>query len=327
MKVTVIGGGAWGTALAAAVVRAGHDVMLWARDEQIVEEIQKNATNHKYLGPVFLPKGVQATTDFIQALHDTDAVLMAIPAQQMRSVLHLMADHMPIVPIAICAKGIEKSTQALMSKLVSEELPTHPIAVLSGPTFATEVAAGKPTAITLACQQPKYAKILVKALGSSVFRPYLSADLIGVQIAGIVKNILAIACGIIMGRNLGENARAALITRGLHEMALLISARGGATKTVQSLSGLGDLMLTCTSLQSRNTSFGYALGQGQDLDQLLTTPTKLAEGVWSIATMRQIAEADGLEMPIITAVDAIISHHADIDTTIVKLLGRPFREE
>jgi glycerol-3-phosphate dehydrogenase (NAD(P)+) len=231
------------------------------------------------------------------------------------------------VPAVICAKGIETATLALMSEAVAAELPGMPVAVLSGPTFAIEVARGLPTAITLACAEPGPGQDLVEALGTPSFRPYLSDDLIGAQMGGAVKNVLAIACGIVEGRGFGDNARAALITRGLAEMTRLAMAKGGRRETLMGLSGLGDLILTASSSQSRNYSLGFALGQGQSLESILAGRHSVTEGVHTAGAVVGMARATEIEMPIAQAVDAVINGRADLDTVISALLARPFRSE
>ena len=233
----------------------------------------------------------------------------------------------PGTPIVICAKGIEERTGALLSEVVVEALPQAPLALLSGPTFAAEVAAGFPTAITLAASDPALGQRLVQSLGSRAFRPYYTDDVAGAQIGGAVKNVIAIACGIVVGRQLGDNARAALITRGLAEMARLALAKGGRGETLMGLSGLGDLTLTCTSLQSRNHSLGVALGEGKRLAEILAARHSVAEGVTSASATAALAERLRIDMPIVAAVDAILHRGAAIDATIEALLSRPFRSE
>jgi glycerol-3-phosphate dehydrogenase (NAD(P)+) len=231
------------------------------------------------------------------------------------------------VPAVICAKGIEMTTGALMAEVVAAELPEAPVAVLSGPTFAIEVARGLPAAITLACADAALGQSLVEAIGTATFRPYLADDVVGVQVGGAVKNVLAIGCGIVEGRALGDNARAALITRGLAELMRFAAAKGGKAETLMGLSGLGDLILTASSSQSRNYSLGFALGEGRTLAEVLGSRHSVTEGVWTAGIVARQAAAMGLEMPIATAVEAILHHGAAVDDAVRGLLARPFRAE
>lgn len=326
-RIGVIGGGAWGTALAAAARVNGCAVTVWALENDVVDAINSRHENSVYLPGVALDPGIRATTDLAQAV-DADAVLLVAPAQHLRRVC---ADAAPAwrpgTPAVICAKGIEQNTCALMSEAVADSLPGQPLAVLSGPTFAKEVAAGLPTAVTLACPDPTLDKPLADALGSSHFRTYRSDDLIGAQIGGAVKNVLAIGCGIVEGKGLGDNARAALITRGLAEMTRIALAKGGQLATMMGLSGIGDLVLTCNAMQSRNFSLGFALGNGATLDQVLGERKSVAEGVFSASSVAAMGSRLGVATPICAAVDRILNHGADIDTVIEELLARPIGEE
>jgi glycerol-3-phosphate dehydrogenase (NAD(P)+) len=324
----IIGGGAWGTALAQTLRRAGRTVMLWAREPEVVESINKHRENSYFLPGVRLDSGIKATGDLGAAAREADAVLLAGPAQHLRVLLKTLAPHLERkTPLVLCTKGIEDKTGALMSEVLAEIVPRTPMAVLSGPTFAREVAAGLPTAVTLACANAKLGGTLVEALGTASFRPYLSSDIVGAQIGGAVKNVLAIACGVIMGKKLGDNARAALITRGLAEMVRLASAKGGKAETLMGLSGLGDLALTCTGTQSRNLSLGIALGEGQSLAAALGSRRSIAEGVASSAACVALAAKLKVEMPITAAVDAILHKNAPIEREIAALLARPFKAE
>jgi glycerol-3-phosphate dehydrogenase (NAD(P)+) len=326
-RVGIIGGGAWGTTLAVVVRRTGRDAVVWAREADVVAAINTHALNPDFLPGVTLDPGIRATSEMAEAV-DADVVLLATPAQKLREVASaLSASLAPGVPAVICTKGIERDTCALMSEIVAEVLPARPLAVLSGPTFASEVARGLPTAVTLACTDPVLGARLVRVLGNPRFRPYLADDLIGAQIGGAVKNVLAIACGITIGRRLGENARAALITRGLAEMVRLGLAMGAKVETMIGLSGFGDLTLTCNSTQSRNTSLGIALGQRQALEDVLARRTAVTEGVATAAAVVKLARRHAVEMPITQAVDAVVNHGADIDAMIEDLLARPFTEE
>jgi len=323
----IIGGGAWGTALAQVLRRAGRDVVLWAREAEVVMAISTAAENPLFLPGIKLERGICTTGELAVAAR-ADAVLLTTPAQHLRAIAAELAPHLPKgVPLVLCTKGVEEKTGALMSEVASAAAPGAPLAVLSGPTFAREVAAGLPTAVTLAAADAALGAKLVTALGGRSFRPYLSADPIGAQVGGAVKNVLAIACGVVMGKKFGDNARAALITRGLAEMVRLAVAKGGKAETLMGLSGLGDLSLTCTGLQSRNLSLGVALGEGQTLASILGARRSVAEGVTSSSACVALARKLGIEMPIAQAVDAILHHGAAIDREIEGLLARPFKPE
>ncbi|MGH7008055.1 MAG: NAD(P)H-dependent glycerol-3-phosphate dehydrogenase [Stellaceae bacterium] len=323
----IIGGGAWGTALAQVLRRAGRDVILWAREAEVVTAVSTAAENPIFLPGITLECGIRATGELAAAAR-ADAVLLTPPAQHLRAIAAQLAPHLPKgVPLVLCTKGIEEKTGALMSEAAAAAAPGAPLAVLSGPTFAREVAAGRPTAVTLAAADATLGAKLVTALGGRSFRPYLSGDPIGAQVGGAVKNVLAIACGIVMGKKFGDNARAALITRGLAEMVRLAVAKGGKAETLMGLSGLGDLTLTCTGLQSRNLSLGVALGEGQTLAAILDARRSVAEGVTSSAACVALARKLGIEMPIVQAVDAILHRGAAIDREIEGLLARPFKAE
>ena len=326
-RIGVVGGGAWGTALAQAAARAGRSVVLWALEPDVVDAINQRHENSRFLAGIALDPAIRASGKLADIAH-TDAVLLVAPAQHLHGVGRALAPFLPAgVPVAICAKGIELGTSALMSEVAAAVLPDTPLAVLSGPTFAAEVARGQPTAVTLACADPLLGARLVEALGGRMFRPYLSDDMIGAQIGGAVKNVLAIACGVVEGKCCGDNARAALITRGLAEMVRLGVALGGRAETLMGLSGLGDLTLTCTSRQSRNNSLGVALGEGRPLADILGERQTVAEGVHSAAAVVALAARVGVDMPICAAVDAILNGGAGIEEVIEGLLARPFRDE
>ena len=327
-RIAIIGGGAWGTALACVARRAGHKASLWVREAEIADAINAGKGNPVFLPGIALESGIAATGDMAAALARADAVLLVAPSQFLRPVAGSMRPHLtPGTPVVLCAKGIEHDTLALMTEAAEETLPGCPIAVLSGPTFAREVALGLPTAVTLACADAAVGQRVVDLIGIPLFRPYLSDDPIGAEIGGAVKNVLAIACGIVTGKKLGDNTRAALITRGLAEMARLGVAKGGKPETLMGLSGLGDLTLTCNGPQSRNMSLGIALGEGRALQEVMAERKSIAEGVFSAATVVALAARLGVEMPICAAVDQVINHGADIERTIAGLLSRPFRTE
>ncbi len=322
-KLGIIGAGAWGTALAHAAARAGRPVTLQTREAEVAQSINREHRNPLFLPDVDLDPAIVATTDGAEAVR-ADAVLLAAPAQFMRAVCAPLADAWtPGVSAVICAKGIERQTLALMSEVVAQVLPRAPIAVLSGPTFACEVAAGLPAAVTLAAGDPALGQDLARAIGSAKFRVYQSDDPIGAQMGGAVKNVLAIACGIVQGRGLGDNARAALITRGLGEIVRLGKAKGGRPETLMGLSGLGDLTLTCNAMQSRNFSLGVALGEGANLDEVLRRRVSVAEGVFTASSISGLAAKFDVDIPICGAVDRVLNQGADIDDTIAGLLARP----
>lgn len=325
--IGILGAGAWGTALAQAISTAGHQTVLWAHEPELVEAINRDHENTLFLKGIPLNPAIRATTVLAEA-GEMDAVLLVVPAQFLRGVAErLAADMASGIPLVICAKGIEQDTCALMSEVIAEIFPGHPLNVLSGPTFATEVAKGMPTALTLAATDDRIGAELVEAVGTPQIRPYLTNDVIGAEIGGAVKNVLAIACGITEGRQFGDSARAAIITRGLAEMTRLCVAKGGRAETMMGLSGLGDLTLTCTSTQSRNYSLGLALGQGEDLEAFMGARRSVAEGVFSAAAVAALARQVGVEMPIVEAVDSIVNSGETVDTAIRDLLARPFRPE
>jgi glycerol-3-phosphate dehydrogenase (NAD(P)+) len=326
-RIGIIGAGAWGTALAIVLRRAQRSVLVWARTPEIARTINERHENPLYLPGLRLDPAIRVTSD-IAAAAASDAVLLVPPAQHLRAVATRLAAHLPTtVPVVIGAKGIEQQTGLLMTEVVAATLPGRPMAVLSGPTFAAEVAQGLPTAVTLACADATLGARLVQAIGTATFRPYLSDDPLGAEIGGAVKNVLAIACGICIGRRLGDNARAALMTRGLAEIIRLGVARGAKPATLMGLSGLGDLVLTCNGRQSRNLSLGIALGEGRPLAAIMGERRSVAEGVFSAGAVVALADRLGVEMPISAAVDAIVNRGADIDDAIAGLLERPFTQE
>jgi len=323
----IVGAGAWGTALATAAARAGGEALLWAHRQETASRINETRHNPDYLPDIQLPDAVIATARLTD-LAGRDALLLAVPAQTLREVAQQMASYLPReTPLVVCCKGIEQQTAKPMSLVLAETLPDRPIAVLSGPTFAAEVAAGLPSAATVGAADAGLGKSLAASLGSSHFRLYWTDDLTGVELGGAVKNVLAIPCGIAIGRKLGDNARAALVARGLAEMMRFGAATGARAETLMGLSGLGDLVLTCTSRQSRNLSLGIALGEGRTLADYLAGRRTVAEGLYSAAAVCRMAAAAGIEMPIATAVDAILNRGAAIETALEALLQRPPRSE
>ena len=327
-RLAVIGGGAWGTALALVAHRAGSTATIWARDPDIAAAIGSRHENPVYLPGVTLDPAIAATGDLAQAVAGAEAALLAVPAQFLRDVLKAMAPHLPPgMPLLLCAKGIEIVTLMTMSELAGELCPGSPAAVLSGPSFSAEVARDLPTAVVVASRDPALAREFIAALGSPRFRPYLSTDPIGAELGGAVKNVLAIACGIVDGLRLGDNARAALITRGLAEMTRLGIAKGARAETFAGLSGLGDLVLTCNGAQSRNHALGMALGSGATLGAALAGRRSVVEGVASAAAIAALAERLAVEMPIVAAVDAVLHRGMAIAPMIEGLLARPRRSE
>ena len=326
-KIGIIGAGAWGTALAMAAIRAGNEVVIQAHELEVAEVINRHHENSIFLPSYELDLGIKATSVMVDAV-DADVVLLVAPAQHMRGVCDAAAADWPSgVPAIICAKGIEQGSCALMSEVVGEMLPGKPIAVLSGPTFAAEVARDLPTAVTLACDDETMAKVLMETLSTRYFRIYRSRDVIGSQIGGAVKNVLAIACGIVEGRKLGDNTRAALVTRGLAEISRLGIAKGAHAETLAGLSGMGDLTLTCNAVQSRNFSLGVALGSGQRLEDILSERNSVAEGVFTASSVTDLARRLNVDLPICSAVDGVLNHGANIDATINGLLARPLKAE
>lgn len=327
MKIAIVGAGAWGTVLAMAARRAGCDVLIWAFEPEVADGIAQDNENRPYLPGVKLDPAIRATNDLGDAAA-ADIVLLAAPAQHLRRTVGPLAGQLaPSTPLVICSKGIEQKTLSLMSEAVSSLFAANPIMILSGPTFASDVAAGLPTAVTLAADDIDAAQRVADGLSSERFRPYSGNDVIGAQIGGAIKNVLAIACGIAEGRGFGDNARAALITRGLAELTRLCVAKGGRAETMMGLSGMGDLVLTCTGTQSRNYSLGRAIGGGRTLADILDERNSVAEGVFTASAAVALAEQLAVDMPIATAVDAVLNREADIDDVIGALLARPLRAE
>lgn len=325
-KIGIVGAGAWGSALALTAVRAGRQALLWAHEAEVAEAIRRDGVNPVYLPGIALDH--VAVTSTLADLVTSNAILLVVPAQFLRPVCRSLKPHLRAgVPVVVCAKGIESNSLAAMSELVAEELPDAPLAVLSGPTFAIEVARGLPTAITMACADAAVGQRLVEAMGTASFRPYLTDDVIGAEIGGAVKNVLAIACGVVEGRGLGDNARAALITRGMAELMRLAVAKGARPETCMGLSGLGDLMLTASSPQSRNYSLGFALGEGKSLADILASRRSVTEGVASAASVVGLAAKLGIEMPICSAVEGLLYRDVGVEDTIRGLLARPFKAE
>lgn len=323
----VIGAGAWGTALAQVAGWAGLDVLLQAREPEVVESLTARRVNELFLPDVVLDSRVSVTAELAD-LAQCDLILAVPPAQHMRSTLTAFAPHHRAgVPVILCSKGIERGSLKLMTDVLAETLPAAPAAVLSGPSFAGEVARGLPSAVTLACADAALGQALMETLSAPTFRPYLASDLIGAEVGGAIKNVLAIACGISEGRGLGRSAHAALITRGFAEMTRMGVALGGQAETVAGLCGLGDLVLTCSSPQSRNMSLGLALGQGQTVDQALAGKRSVAEGYESAPAVRELAAKMGVDMPISLAVADVLAGETTVPEMIEALLSRPLKAE
>jgi len=326
-SVGVIGGGAWGTALAQTLRLAGREVRLWAREADVAAEINASHTNSAFLPGVTLDPRLEATTD-LAGIAALDAVLMVAPAQHVRAVAGELTGHLPArKPVVLCAKGLEQATGKLLGEVLGETIPQATQAVLSGPSFAADVARGLPAALTLAIADEALGETLATSLGSRALRIYWSSDTVGVQLGGAVKNVLAIAAGIVDGRGLGASAHAALVTRGFAELRRFGEALGARPETLMGLSGLGDLLLTCGSAQSRNMSLGRALGQGRTLEGVLGGRRSVAEGVYTAAAVARVATEKGVDMPICLAVHAIVEAKLTVDQAIEALLSRPQRAE
>ena len=322
--VGIIGGGAWGTALAAVMAQIHNDVLIWAREDEVVSGINDAHENNGFLPGLTLSPKIRATNDLFE-MAQCGALLIVTPAQHVRATLQALPPSE--VPLLLCAKGIEADTQMLVSDIAAEVRPGNPLAVLSGPTFAHEVAAGKPTAITLATTDQALGASLMKLIATPHFRPYWSDDVVGAEIGGAVKNVLAIGCGVVDGAGLGLNARAALIARGFAEMQRYGLARGGRTETLAGLSGLGDLVLTCSSENSRNFSLGRGLGQGRAAADLMADRRTVAEGAFTAPVLSQSAKALGVDMPIVAAVCALLDGTATVAHVVQALLARPLKAE
>ncbi|MDN3278724.1 NAD(P)H-dependent glycerol-3-phosphate dehydrogenase [Frankia sp. RB7] len=320
-SVAVIGAGAWGTALATVAARAGRNVTLWARNAEHAARIASTRDNPRLPGVKLTPE-IVVTSDLRLAAR-ADMLLIATPAQHLRGAVNMLASHVTKpVPIIACAKGIEHGTHKFMTDVIAEAAPHAQPAILSGPSFADDVARGLPTAVTLAAKDEALASQMVQALGSATFRPYHTKDVRGVEIGGAAKNVLAIAAGIVVGRNLGASALAALTTRGFSELARLGRACGARAETLSGLSGLGDLLLSCSTAQSRNFALGIALGRGE-----AAPAGKLAEGAFTAPVLVELATAQKVDMPVSQAVAAILDGRLTIDAAIEGLLTRPFKAE
>jgi glycerol-3-phosphate dehydrogenase (NAD(P)+) len=323
MRIGVIGAGAWGTALAQVAAQGCGDVLLWAREADVVNSVNAAHVNATFLPGVPLSRNIRATAD-LAALEAADALFVVVPTQHLAGVI--AAAPVGGRALVLCAKGIEAGTKRLVSEIAHDACPDAPVAVLSGPTFAHEVAAGKPTAVTIASDDAALRERLAERLTGTALRPYLSDDVAGAEIGGAVKNVLAIACGVVEGAGLGQNARAALIARGFAEMTRFGLARGGRAETLAGMSGLGDLVLTCSSTSSRNFSLGVGIGQGRPARELLADRRTVAEGAATAPVLREAAREAGVDMPLTEAVCALLEG-ADVRAIVDRLLARPLRTE
>ncbi len=336
-RIAVIGSGAWGTALASVARRAGRRVVIWGRDAETVAAIRDRQENPRYLPDIALPEGIEATTDMDVALAHAEAVLIVTPSNTLREVCARMRPHLPPgVPVALCAKGIEAKTGLLLGEVAGSELPGHPIGALSGPTFAKETVLAHPTAATIAFDFTYRDRLdphlspatrLAVSMSSESFRPYISDDLVGVEIGGAVKNVIAIACGMMSGAGFAENTRAALITRGMDEMKTLAENLGGRRETVTGLSGAGDLTLTCSSTTSRNMSLGTQLGRGLSRAECFEGRDVVVEGEVNSVSVIDLARKIGVTLPICQSVYEVLQEGADIPRTFRDLWSRPIEAE
>lgn len=321
---TIVGGGSFGTAMACVARRAGLQVRMWAREPEVVESINSGRGNPFFLAGIPLEAGIAATSDLGEAIGRADLVLLAVPSQFLRGVAAAMRPALrPGIAVVSCSKGIERCTCALMPEVIAEALPQARVAVLAGPSFAKEVALGLATGVTLASNDRPLAEQLAQALTSARFRVYTSDDPISATIGGAFKNVLAIACGIAIARNMGENVRGLLIARGLYETACIARAKGGNPVNLLGLAGSGDVTLTCMGTQSRNTTFGIALGEGRLPADILAERKVVTEGVHTAASIDELGRHLGVVVPIATAVNRIVNEGASIDATFAELLAQP----
>ncbi len=320
----IVGGGAFGTAMACAARRAGLAVRLWAREPEVVASINAGKGNPLFLADIPLEPGIAATCHLDEAIETADFVLLAVPSQFLRGIAEeLRAVLRPGTAVVSCSKGIERGTCALMPEVIAEALPQARVAVLAGPSFAREVALGLPTGVTVASADHALARELAQALTSAHFRIYPSDDPISATIGGAFKNVLAIACGIAIARAMGENVRGLLIARGLYEMACIARAKGGNPLNLLGLAGSGDVTLTCMGTQSRNTTFGIALGQGRSPADILAERKVVTEGVHTAASLSELGRRLGVPVQIASAVNRIVNEGAAIEPTFAELLARP----
>ena len=326
-SIGVIGGGAWGTALAQLLASNGRKTLLWAREEDVVKSINNDNENKTFLAGIKLDESLKATND-LQEAAACDVLLMVTPAQHLRSTVESIKHHLKNgKPVVICSKGIELESGLLLSQVIESIDPEIVKAVMTGPTFASEIAKGLPGAATIACKDKDVATELQDIIGVPRFRPYATTDVIGTQLGGAIKNVIAIACGVVWGRKLGESARAALVTRGVAEIARLGVAMGAKRETLLGMCGIGDLMLTCSSMQSRNFSLGAALGEGKSLKEILDSRNAVTEGVHTVHSTLSLAQKHAVDMPISEAVANLMEEGYSVDDAIEDMLNRPFSYE
>ena len=327
-KIAVVGTGIWGTALALTAARAGNQVLCWAREPEVVEAINQSHVNKVFLPDIPLPDAIRATNNIADVFDFADVVLLTASAQWTRTTLKLMKPFVkPSTIIVLCAKGIEVDTGKMLSEIVDEEISDATIAILSGPGFAIDVAQRKLASVTIACAKDGVASQLANMLGTPYFRPYTTTDMISPQVGGSVKNVIAIASGVVEGAALGDGARAALITRGFHEMARFADALGGSLTTMMGMSGLGDLVLTASCSQSRNFSFGYEIGVQGHAKKLIEENTRTVEGIYTAKAVMQRARALSIEMPICEMVNRVLFNDMALKDAMAELMSRPYREE
>ncbi len=323
--IAIIGAGAWGTALAQTMADGERRIVIWAREPEVVESINAKHENIPFLPGIPLHRSITATGS-LSGTGDADLYLIVTPAQHVRATLASLKSQLAGgKPAVICAKGIEMKSGLLLSQVAQEEAPGATIAVLTGPTFASEIAHGLPSAVTVACTDKEAAERIRDSVASRLIRPYATDDILGAEIGGAVKNVIAIAAGIVMGRKLGESARAALITRGLAEMARLAAAMGAKRETLMGMCGVGDLMLTCSSMQSRNYSLGMQLGEGRSLEDILGERKSVTEGVFTAQALSVMAKKQAVDMPICEAVNKCLNEGASLDSVIEGMMDRPLK--
>lgn len=331
MKIGVIGGGSWGTALAKLVADQGHETVIWCHGERTAREINEEHENKVYLGGIGLPGNLRATTDMAEALQEAQFIMEVVPSHVLREVMERAREHIPVgVPILSATKGIEQDSLMLMSDVLEDVLPVHChpyLAYLGGPSFAREVATEQPTAVTVAAHSEKLAQIVQEIVNAPYFRVYTTIDVVGVEMGGALKNVIAIAAGVADGMGLGHNSRAGLITRGLAEITRLAVARGGHPLTLSGLSGMGDLVLTCTGHLSRNRQVGVKLGQGMKLSEILGSMNMVAEGVKTSKSAYELGLREDVDMPITREVYLLLYHDKPAEEVVETLMMRPLRAE
>ena len=322
-RVGVIGGGAFGTAMACVLRRSQHQVCLWAREPEVVTAINEQCANPLFLAGVTLDPGIRASADLAEAVREADFLLMAVPAQHVRAVALVLRPALAEgTPVVSCSKGMERASCALMPEVLAEALPHARIAMLSGPSFAREIAGGLPCGVALACAESGLARELAGEIANQRFCVHPGDDVVGTAIGGVMKNIVAIACGVAAGRRLGENARATLLSLGLAETVRFGQAKGARSETFLGLAGAADMMLTAASLQSRNTSLGVALGEGRRLEDVLAARREVTEGVASAEAVVALARRLGVDMPVARAVDEVVNRGAGLDAAVARVMAR-----